>query len=388
MSEGFYSSDEERARALRYSRTRQWLALADMLLGLLAMLVALMSGLSAGLRDRVDRVVPRRFAGIMPFAASGIALSSLLSLPMSFYEGYIVEHRYGLSNQTFRAWIVDWMKGLGVGVALGAPLLQGAHWVMRRYPRHWWAVLSGLVVPFSVLLANLGPVLLMPLFNKFEPLKDRDLEKRIRDLAADQGVTVSSVMQMDMSKQTKKANAFFTGVGNTKRIVLGDTMLNEFTPDEVEVVLAHELGHQVHRDLWKLISFQVPLTLGTFYAMHCLAPPAIRRFGQRWGLDTGAGVLDPAALPLLGLVGSAVGLALGPAVNAVVRRWIEHPADTYALELTGKTGPFIGAMEKLGRMSLSDPNPPRIIKWLFHDHPTLQERIDYAKSFAAGREGA
>jgi STE24 endopeptidase len=323
----------------------------------------------------------------MPFAAAGMVISSLISLPLSFYEGFIVEHRYGLSNQSAGAWFVEQLKGLGIGLLLGPPLLQGAFWVIGRYPRRWWAVLSGLTVPFSVLLANLAPVLIMPLFNKFEPLKDRDLERRIKDLAAGEGVTVSSVMQMDMSRQTNKANAFFTGVGNSKRIVLGDTLLEEFTPDEIEVVLAHELGHQVHRDLWKLIGLQLPLTLGLFYAVQRLAPRLIACFGARWGLKVDEGVRDPAALPVAGLISTGVSLTVAPAINAAVRAWVEHPADRYALELTGKTGPFIGAMEKLGRMNLSDPDPPALIKWLFHNHPTLQERVDYARRFAAERGG-
>jgi STE24 endopeptidase len=378
-----YTDDAERRRALRYSRTKEWLAVLDLVFGALVMALALVTGVSAKLRTAVERAAPRRLGVLLPFAAAGMVLSFLISLPMSFYEGYVVEHRFGLSNQSVGGWLVERLKELGIGIALGAPLLQGAFRIIGRYPRRWWAVLSGLVVPFSVLLANLAPVLLMPMFNKFEPLEDRKLAKRITDLAAGEGVRVSSVMQMDLSRQTKKANAFFTGVGNTKRIVLGDTLLEEFTPDEIEVVLAHELGHQVNRDLWKLIGLQLPLTLGLFYGMQRIAPAAIARFGQRWGLKIEEGVRDPAALPLAGLIGTGVSLTVAPAINAVIRGWVEHPADRYALELTGKTDAFISAMGKLGRMNLSDPSPPRLIKWLFHNHPTLQERIDYAHRFAA-----
>ena len=238
-----------------------------------------------------------------------------------------------------------------------------------------------LCVPFSIVLSNLAPVLLMPLFNKFEPLRDRGMAKRITDLAAGQGVRVSEVLQMDMSKQTKKANAMFTGVGNTKRIILADTLLDEFTADEVEVVLAHELGHQVHRDLWKLIGLQVPVTLVTFFAAHRLTRPIMDRFGEKWGLKVEDGAADVAALPLLSLVGGAAGMVVGPALNAIIRRWIEHPADVYALDLTRKRGAFISAMEKLGKMNLSNPRPSLLVKWLLYDHPTLQERIDFGKKY-------
>jgi STE24 endopeptidase len=320
----------------------------------------------------------------MPYALGALLLSFLASFPLSFLGGFVVEHRYSLSNQTVRAWLVDQLKGLGVSLVLAIPLVQGAVWVIRRYPARWWAVLSGLTIPFTIILANLAPVLLLPLFNTFVPLRDKSLAERIKRLAAGQGVHVSEVLQMDMSKQTKKANAFFTGVGNTKRIVLGDTLLDEFTPDEVEVVLAHELGHQVHRDLWKLIALQTPVTLITFFAAHQLFPPALRRFGKRLGLRVEEGTSDVAGLPLLALLGGAASMGLMPIINGVNRRFIEHRADVYALQLTGKREAFISAMRKLARMNLANPKPSPLIKYLFYSHPPVQERIDYGRSYQPG----
>src|SRR5579872_7188028 len=170
---GIYADEAEGRKALSYSRTREWLALIDLVLGITGMTLALVTGASARLRDATSRVPPKRVGGVIPYAAVGIVASSLASLPMAFYEGYVIEHKYGLSNQSKRAWLADWLKGVGVGLALGAPLIGGMYWVIRKYPKRWWAVLSALVVPFTVLLANLAPVLLMPLFNKFEPIKDR-----------------------------------------------------------------------------------------------------------------------------------------------------------------------------------------------------------------------
>ena len=244
-------------------------------------------------------------------------------------------------------------------------------------------MLSGLTIPITVILANLAPVLLLPLFNKFEPLENEKLAKRIRKLAAGQGIHVSEVLQMDMSKQTKKANAFFTGLGNTKRIVLGDTLLDEFDEDEVEVVLAHELGHQVHRDIWKLIGLQLPVTLLTFYVSNRLIGPVMRRFGSRWGLRTDEGARDIAALPLLMLLGGLARLVLMPALNAISRNAVEHQADVYALDLTGKTDAFVGAMRKLGRMNLSNPKPSALVKFMLYSHPPLAERIAFGRSYRA-----
>lgn len=376
----------ERDRAARYSTLREWLAVADLLWGAAVLALALVTGLSARLRGWSTRHSPRRLGPVVPYVAIGTLLSAMVSLPLSWVTSYLVEHRFGLSNQSLRAWLTDWLKGVGVQLVLGTSLIAGMYWIMRRYPRRWWAVLAGLTLPVSVLFSNLAPVLLMPLFNKFEPLQDQEMARHIKDLAAAQGVHVSDVMQMDMSRQTTKVNAFFTGMGNTKRIVVGDTLLTAFTPDEVEVVLAHELGHQVHRDLWKLIGVQLPTTLAVFYSMQRLAPALQRRFGRSWGLTGNVVGEDVAALPLLGLIASTTSLTLTPVINAMVRAWVEHPADRYALELTGKSEAFIGAMEKLGRMNLANPSPSRLVKWLFHSHPTVQERIDYARDYKASRD--
>ncbi len=376
-----YDNAEERERALRYSRTHEWLTLVDLIWGILGSVLVLATGLSAWMRDTVERVAPRRLGPAMPYALGAAILSFVTSLPLSYLSGYVIEHRYNLSNQTRLAWLIDQLKGLGVSLVLAAPLVQAVHWVIRRYPTRWWAVLSGLTIPFTIILANLAPVLLLPLFNKFEPLRDRSLAERIKRLAEEQGVHVSDVLQMDMSKQTKKANAFFTGVGNTKRIVLADTLLNEFTEDEVEVVLAHELGHQVHHDLWKLIGLQTPVTLAAFYASYRLFPAAGQRFGKRFGLRGKQGAADVAAIPLLTLLGGAASLGLTPLLNAINRRWIEHRADQYALQLTGKRDAFISTMQKLGRMNLSNPNPPAIVKYLLYSHPPIKERIEYGEGY-------
>ncbi len=377
----FYGDEQDRERARRYSRTRQWLILAGMLWSTAISAVGLATGLSAGLRDRAAGIAPRRLGPTMPYTLGAIVLSALASLPLSYLSSFVLERRYGLSNQSRRAWLGDQAKRLGVGVALGLPLAQAVYWVMRRYPRRWWMILSTLTVPFTVVLGSLAPVLILPLFNRFEPLKDRALAERIKRLAASQGVQVADVLQMDMSRQTNKANAFFTGFGRTRRIVLGDTLLQEFTPDEVEVVMAHELAHQVHRDLWKGIGVGTLSTVVTSYVVKRLAPPLIRRWGPRFGLDVEQGVGDVAAMPLLALLLGLVSLLLSPLQNAWSRRLVEHAADRYALDLTRNPRAFVGAMEKLGRMNLADPAPPALVKHLLYSHPPLQERIDFGRSY-------
>jgi len=357
------------------------LVLVGALYGALLSVLALATGASARVRQRAERIAPDKLGPVMPYGVVAMLSSFLASLPLSYFEGYTIEHRYGLSNQTRRAWLGEQLKGLGIGMVIGLPVLEGVYAAIRRWPARWWAILAGLTVPFSIVTVTLAPVLLLPLFNKFEPLKNRALTKRIKDLAASQGVQVSEVLQMDMSKQTKKANAAYTGLGKTKRIMMGDTLLQEFSDDEVEVVLAHELGHQVHHDIWKLIALSAPTSVIGLYAAHRLTSPIVRRFGQTWGIDVEAGAADVAALPLLGLLGRVSLLGVGPLLNALVRNAVERPADDYALRLTGNRAAFISAMEKLGRMNLSNPRPSALVKYLLYDHPPLHERIELARRY-------
>ncbi len=373
-----YNDDHEQTRAIRYNRTREWLTLVGMIWSAAISIVALATGFSAWLRNRATAIAPQKLGPAMPYTLAATLLATLASAPLSYYSGYLVEHQYNLSNQTRRGWLIEQLKGVGLSIALELPLIQGVYWIIARYPRRWWAIFSALTVPLTVVLANLAPIVIMPLFNKFEPLADRALAERIKALAAAQGVTISEVLQIDMSKQTRKANAFFTGLGNTKRIVLGDTLLREFTPEEVEIVIAHELGHQVHGDIWKMIGLGALSTTLTTWALQRLLPPLNTRFGRRFGLDQRRGAADVAALPLLTLILSGVSLVLTPVQNAISRILIEREADRYALDLLHNRAAFISAMEKLGRMNLADPDPPALVKYLLYSHPTLRERIAFA----------
>jgi STE24 endopeptidase len=328
-----------------------------MVWGVVANLLALTTGLSAWLRRRSEGVAPARLGATIPYALASSILSSLVSLPLSYYGGWTIEQRYGLSNQTRRAWFGEQLKGLALGLVLGLPLIQGVYAVIRRYPRGWWAILSALTVPFTILLSNLAPILIMPLFNKYEPIRDRALAERIKALAAAQGVTVSDVLQMDMSKQTKKANAMFTGIGNTKRIVLADTLAGRVHRRGGRDRPRARVGHQVHRDIWKLIGLGALTTALTAWEVDRLATPLLDCYGRRFGLDPAQGLGDVAALPLLSLLLSAVSLGLSPIQNAISRNLIERPADRYALDLTRNPEAFVGAMEKLGR--LTSPIPAR-----------------------------
>jgi STE24 endopeptidase len=262
-----------------------------------------------------------------------------------------------------------------LGILLQTLLLTAAYAVMRRRPRDWWLVLSGASVPLAVVLSNLAPVLLMPLFNRFQPLRDEALAARVRGLADRSGVRISDVYEMDMSRQSEKPNAMFTGVGNTKRIVLGDTLLAGFSDDEVEAVVAHELGHQVHADIWRLIGFGAGAGFGLAWLLSQVAPPVLRRTSDRTGVGE---VADEASLPVLALLMTAMGVVMMP-IQAAFSRAMERRADHFAVELTRNGEAYARAMEGLATQSLADPDPPRPVVVMLYSHPPIVDRIRAAR---------
>jgi STE24 endopeptidase len=299
----------------------------------------------------------------------------MIGLPISCYSSFILPHRFDQSNQTFKGWISDQAKGLLIEVPLGLLLLEIVYAVLRAYPRTWWLWAAGILLVFNVLLSNLAPVLIMPLFNKFVPLGEEhaDLAERLLRLADQAGAKVCGVFKFDMSKRTKSANAALTGIGNTRRIVLGDTLIDEFSPDEIETVLAHELGHHVHKDIPLLIAFGTLITLFGLY----LASLGLNWAAAHFGFG---GPADIAGLPALALVMGAFGLVTMPLGNAV-SRWREHLADQYALQVTSKSKAFASAFVRLANQNLGEVDPEPWVVFLFYDHPPLGQRIRMAKEW-------
>lgn len=368
--------DPDRTR--RYNREKERLLLVSLTLGWLTGAVILLTRLPVRIRNRSFDIAGAGFSGNSLTAITFGLLSWVISLPLSYYSGYIHEHRYGLSNQTRRDWTKDHLKGLGLSLAFQVPVTNAVLAIIARWPRRWWLVMTGISIPFTVLLAQLVPVLIMPLFNRFEPLRNRELAERLKTLAARSGIQVAEVLEMDMSKQTRKANAFFAGLGRTKRIVLADTLLENFSPEEIEIVVAHEIAHQAHRDLWRFIALGSAFTAALSFVVNVLAGKAIRRYPKQIGVRN---LADVAAMPLLGWLLSMTSLLLMPIQNAYSRQ-IERRADDYALRLTQEPARFVSAMERLGEMNLSDPNPPLIVRYALYSHPPIRERQEQARAFA------
>jgi len=364
---------ERQKTAKRYARIRRRLSILETALSGVYALAWLVFGWAVQLRAALENLTGSPFLQVAAFAAVFGGLASLLSLPLDFYTGFTLPHRFGQSNQTLKDWIVDQLKGLLIGAPLGLALLELVYALLRWQPDTWWLWTAGALLIFSVLLTNLAPVLLMPIFNKFVPLGEEhtELAERLVRLAERARTRVQGVYKFDMSRRTRAANAALTGLGSTRRIILGDTLIQEFTPDEIETVLAHELGHHVHRDIPLGIVLESLLTLvGLFFASLFLD----------WGtLVFGLqGPADPASLPLLGLTLGVYGLLTMPLSNAL-SRWRERRADEYALAVTGKGAAYASALARLANQNLSDADPEPWVEWLFYSHPALRKRIKKAQ---------
>lgn len=299
----------------------------------------------------------------------------LISLPLSFYAGFTLPHRYDMSTQTFKDWTIDRIKAGLLSAILGSPLLIGIYVLIRAFPETWWAWAALGLSLFTVILAILAPVLIMPIFYKFRPLKEehQELEQRLLMLADNARAKVQGVFTFNMSRRTKAANAALTGMGKTRRILLGDTLLDKFSSDEIETVLAHELGHLVHNDIPLQLFFQSGFNFLSFYIVQVI----LARVPSYLEIS---GASDPAGLPYLGLLFGILGLITMPLSNAF-SRWRENLADDYALDATKNGAAFKSAMTRLANQNLAEVDPQAWVVFLLYSHPPLRARIRKAERF-------
>lgn len=366
------------SRARQYRRARLSIMVGSLLWGVFVDLHWMRKQRARRLYSAAETVAPRRMSTLAFFFVVTL-IGWLAALPMATLRGWQVERHFGLTKQPLTGFFAESVKSLAITLVVQPLALTGAWMVIRRWPRGWWLILSGLVVPISVFFGMLAPVLLAPIFNRFSPLQDEDLVRRIRALSEKSGTTISGVMISDMSRQSEKPNAYFTGIGPTKRIVLSDTLIRDFSPEEIESVVAHELGHQVHGDIWRLVGLSGVLGFAGAWVLSRIAPVVVRRTSSMSGVMS---VSEPAAFPAFALVLTAVGFVLGP-VGAAVSRSIERRTDAYAISLTGNGSALASALERLASAALEDPAPPRWYVVLFGSHPPIGERIAAAEKLSA-----
>jgi len=361
--------------ARHYNRVRRWLSIADFVLGLLFLLVLLFTGWNGTLRDLAYRASFQTYTlAVFLYVLMLMLIGKVLGLGLDYY-GFRLEHRFNLSNQRLRAWAWDETKGFLVGAVLGTIVVELLYFIIRQAPQYWWLIAWAAFLGLFVLLAQLAPVVLFPIFYKFEPLENEELKSRLVKLSEAAGTRVRGVYKWNLSEKSTKANAALTGLGNTRRIILADTLLERYSPDEIEAVLAHELGHHVHKHILKSIAVQAAVTLVGFWAANWVLNYAVERTHMFVALS------DFANLPLLVLVSTVLSFLLLPALNAF-SRYNERQADRYAFQSIANVGPFISSMNKLADQNLAERSPARWLEWLFHSHPAISRRVAAAEAWA------
>jgi STE24 endopeptidase len=364
-------------KASRYQRLKRTAEIIALVWSVTLLIGFLWSGASIGLRQLAEALIPSGAAHpalvVLTYVVLLLIVNEVVSVPLSFYGGFLIERRYGLSNQTLRAWLLDEVKGLALGLILGTVAVSVIYFFIRLAPDSWWLPTGAIFALLIVGLANLGPVLLLPLFYTVKPLDRESLRARLMALADRASARVLGVYEWGLAAKTRKANAALTGIAGTRRILVSDTMLADYSDDEIEVVLAHELAHHVHGDIWKGIALECALILAGFY----FAARLLAAFAPTFELD---GVADIAGLPLLVLAASAVSLVMLPVARGMSRAF-ERSADRFALELTQNPVAFISAMRRLGAQNLAEEDPSRVVQWLFYSHPPMLERIAAARAF-------
>ena len=361
-------------RATRYHRLRRRASVLSGVLSALFLVALLVSGWSVVLSSLAVRLTGGLFvATVAAYVCAVAVLHALIQLPLSFYQGVTLERRYGLSHETTARWWKDHVKSWAIGTGF-AVIAAWITWTLIRWsPVRWWLLAAVAFSAVVVVLAQLAPVLLLPLFYRVKPLQRETLSTRLSALADRAGAPILGAFEWQLSDRTKKANAALTGLGRTRRILLSDTLLADYSDDEIEVILAHELAHHVHHDIWRGILFETLLITLGFY----VADAVLARWSWTFGIP---GKSEIAAIPLLMLTLGGVSLALMPLRNALSRAH-ERRADRFALDLTRNMEAFVSAMRRLAVQNLAEEQPSRLVQVLFHSHPTTAARISAARSF-------
>jgi STE24 endopeptidase len=370
-------------KALRYYRTGNVLWIVSTLWGLLVPLVILFTGLSARIRSGARRVGRNWYFTLALYGAAITLLFWVVGLPLEYYSGFVRQHAYGLSNQTFGKWLGDSLKGLAIGMVTFALVMWVPYLLLRKSPRRWWLWTALAGVPLILVTIWLQPLVIDPLFNKFGPMQDKALEQQILSEARRAGIEGGRVYQVDKSVDTKQVNAYVTGFGGSQRIVLWDTIIQKLNPPELLFVMGHEMGHYVLHHVLYLLVLAVGLLALALWLVHRLSGWFISRYGDRFGFER---LDDVASYPLLILIISIVSLVITPIPTAFSRH-LEHEADRFGLELTHDNHNAATAFAKLQNENLAIPYHSTLYKLWHDDHPPLGERIEFANSYKPWAQG-
>jgi STE24 endopeptidase len=361
--------------AKTYSRIKLTTGIASAVLSFLLLLSLLLTGATVSLAHWSTDRTPGPYTALILYTFVLGMLQSAITLPIGFYSGFILEHRFRLSNQSIGRWAWEHTKGLLVGLPIIVGVILFLFYSLTVFESLWWLPVACGLTFLSVVLARLAPTFILPLFYRLTPLPDGNLRERIGALCSAAGVQLEGLFSFNLSKNTRKANAAFTGIGRSKRILLSDTLLREFTEEEIETVFAHELGHYVHHHIRTGILISIGSTFLGLYVTSLVYEWSVRVGGV-------SSIADLAALPLLGLWFTLFGSVTSPLGNWISRRH-ERQADIYAVRASGKTDAFASALRKLSNQNLADPDPHPVVEFLFYSHPAIAKRIALVESIVA-----
>ncbi len=356
----------------KYNNIKLAVGISKSILTFVLILLFVVLGYSSRLENYLHNFTDSQYLTLLLFVFIVGLIFSIIFFPVNFYSDFYLEHKFNLSNQTFFAWIWENTKASLIGGAIGIPLLLLFYFVLISYQEMWWLPFAILLFFVSVILAKIVPVIILPLFYKVSPIEDDDLKNRIYKLSENVNLKIENIFQFNMSKNTKKANAAFTGLGKTKKILLGDTLTKEFSNDEIETVIAHELGHYKYKHIIKNLVIGTISSFVTLYLISELYSNSIGWFGF-------SQITQIAALPILSLWGMIIGLIQTPLVNILSRKY-EYQADDYAIRTTQKREVFVNTLEKLTEQNLGDKEPHPFVEWFFYSHPSIKRRIAYINS--------
>ena len=364
------------ATAQRYRNVRLTLSAARLAV-FLGVVAWLLSGPTIALRNAVSSLTASPWLIVAGYVLVVYGLLWVVGLPFAILSALVVEKRFGLSTASAAVWLRDEAKATLFGLAFAVIGASVLYTLIRWSPTWWWLAAWAIGFAFQIAIGVVGPIVIAPLFYRFTPLRDEAIARRLRSLAEANGVAVVGAFEMKASAKTRRSNAALAGFGRTRRIIVTDTLLESFTPDEVETVLAHELAHQRNGDSWRGLALSAVVSFLGFGVVGLVFPPAAAALGF-------VSIADVAALPLLMVLGGAVSIPLAPVEHALTRRW-EGRADAFALEATGKRDAFASAMVKLHDRNLAIANPHWLLERMFYSHPSGRRRVERAREVPASK---
>jgi STE24 endopeptidase len=365
-------NEQEPSSAKKYHAVKNRLFFVSLFLNLIFLAIFFLSGFSVYLRNQAGYFSSNLFLLNGFYILAFFLIFDILNFPLGFYEGFILEHKFNLSNQTFVAWLKDELKKIVLDFVLFLIVVEAVYFLLYKSPDYWWLFGALFWIFLTIVLAKITPAVIIPIFYKYIPIANNELRQRIFNLFERCKIKISDVTSINFSQKTKKANAFVAGLGKNKKVVLSDTLLEKFSLDEIEAVLAHELGHYLNHDILKLLLVNSIFSVFGFYIIDRLLNSLLSTFGIK-AID------DIAFLPVVSLCLLLLGFLILPAQNWF-SRVLEKKADIFSLELTKNKPAFISMMEKLGALNLADASPSRFIEIWFYNHPSISKRIKLAQS--------